>query len=170
MRAFRLLSLLSVFVVGCASNIPHQKYPITSATGKYTVRTNFFFPQGDSSAAELADQVADVYRRGGQEAYVTDLGNRAILSVGSFDRRDDPKLMETWRRELEKYRKLHGGADSTFQQQLDRFHEDSRSLGDRPMPESIELLQMKMRRVRGEVSREEYLRFLEEHRKRGGQE
>lgn len=170
MRALKCLTLLSIAVlVGCGSNIPNVRYPITSATGKYTVRTNFFWAQGDSSAAELADQLAEVYRRGGQDAYVTDLGNRAILSVGSFESRNDPRLIATWRKEYAKYQKLHGGTDSTFQQQLDRFHEDNRALGDRPYPESIELLQMKMKRVRGEISREQYLEFLEEYRKRGPQ-
>jgi len=164
LRALRLLSILSVLLmVGCASlgGAYRVKYPITQATGKYTVRVAFYRSKGDSSAAKLADQMADFYRKAGHEAYVTDLCNTAILSVGSFNDENDPELIATWKREYDKYRKMRGGQDSLYQQQLDRFHEGSGALGDRPWPIKIELLQMRMKRAQGKISRQEYKRYLE---------
>ncbi len=157
----KMLSVLAIVgLAGCAT-IPAVNYPITKATGKYTIRVAFFIGQGESSAAKLAGEVAEVYRKTGHEAYVTDLCNRAILSVGSFDDKDDPALRETWRREYEKYRKRRGGRESVFQEQLDSFHGGQSALGDRPWPISIELLQMRMKRAQGKISAEEMKLYLE---------
>lgn len=161
MRIVKMLSLLAIVgLAGCVTS-PAVKYPITKATGKYTIRVAFFIGQGESSAAKLAGEVAEAYRGTGHEAYVTDLCNRAILSVGNFDDADDPALKATWKREYEKYRKRRGGRDSVFQEQLDRFHGGRGALGDRPWPVSVELLQMRMKRAQGKVSEEEMRLYLE---------
>jgi len=144
---------------------PHYvklKYPITDANGKWTVRVGFYYGQGQSTAAQLADQAAEGYRKAGREAYVTDMGVNAILTVGSFTDPKDPRLIATWQQERDDYLRAHGGKESSFQQDMNRFFEGSRAVGDQPWPVDIERLQMRMKYTQGKITQAQWNKFNED--------
>ena len=136
-------------------------HPITEARGKYTVRVTFYYAMGDETAAQLAEKACQGYRKIGYEAYVTDLGNRAILTVGSFNDPDDPQLIATWKREYDNYLSVRGGKESSFQQELDRYYQGAGSIGDRPWPVEIEPLQMRMKLTYGTITQEQWNKYLQ---------
>lgn len=137
------------------------RYPITNAQGKWTIRVGFFYGVGDKPAAQLADEAAEGFRKAGREAYVTDMGNRAILSVGSFKDPEDPRLFAAWKQEHDNYLRMRGGQASTFQKQMDSFHEGNGPLGDGPWPIEIEALQMRMKVTQGKITPEQYAKYRE---------
>ena len=140
------------------------KYPITSAPAgaKYTVRLSFYYPSPDKTAVEIANENAEALRKGGEEAYVTDLGGPAIVTIGAFSDPKDPRLLATWRKYYEQYLKIRGGRESSFQQQMDQFFEGSQALGDRPWPIQVSSLQMRMKRIQGLISDAEWQKYLDE--------
>lgn len=138
------------------------RWPITNAGGNWTIRAYTFYSlAGQPSAAKQADDMADYYRKQGREAWVTDMGNRAILSVGSFTDSKDPRLTAAWKQEYTDYLKIHGGRASDFQKQLDSYYEGSGALGDQPWPVDLKVLQMKMKLTQGKITQEEFNRYME---------
>ncbi len=137
------------------------KYPITQAKGKYTIRAYPIWGSATSTAAQLADEDAERYRKAGYEAYVTDLGRMAWITVGSYNDPDDPELIRNWKREYDNYLKRRGGKESDFQKELDRFHEGNGVIGDRPWPVETEIFQMKMKLTQGKITQQEWNAFQE---------
>ena len=139
------------------------KYPITQARGMYTIRVTVFYGQGTSTAAKWAGELADAYRASGREAYVTDLGSRAVLTVGSFTDPKDSALYAAWKRENDDYLKRSGGRPSSFQQQMDRFYGGAGPLRDEPYPVEIEPLQMRMKLTQGKITQAQYEKWNQEY-------
>ena len=138
------------------------RWPITNAAGNWTIRAYTFYSlAGQPSAAQQADDLAGYYRKQGREAWVTDMGNRAILSVGSFSDPKDPRLTAAWKLEYADYLKIHGGRETDFQKQLDNYYEGSGALGDQPWPVDLKMLQMKMKLTQGRITQDEFNRYME---------
>jgi hypothetical protein len=122
-------------------------HPILEAKGNWTVRVIFYHPSPDKglSALYYANQHARKARENGYDAYVTDLISMAIVSVGSFESEDDPKLKEIWRQSYDEWMKIHGGKESAFRESMERAYGKDTVFGDQPWPVSIIDLQVKMK-------------------------
>lgn len=122
-------------------------HPIFEAKGRWTVRLLFFYPNKKKGTTALhnANNYVRARRKKGDEVYVTDLLSSAIVSVGSFDRDDDPKMIEIWRKAHNQWRRIHGGK-SGFQKTMERLHK-TKTFGDDPRPISIIDLQIKMKGI-----------------------
>ena len=121
--------------------------PILGAKGNWTVRLAFYnpTPQDGHSALYYANQHARVRRSKGYDAYVTDFISKAIVSVGAFEREDDPKLIDLWRECYEDWLKIYQGRKSPFRQSMEQFYGGETVFGDQPWPVAIIDLQIKMK-------------------------
>ena len=123
------------------------EWPIWAAKGKWTVRLAFYNPTPDKgfSALHYANIHAHALREKGYDAYITDLITKAIVTVGSFENSNDPKLVEIWRQGYEDWTKIYGGRVSPFRESMQRFYGNNTVFGDQPMPVSIIELQVAMK-------------------------
>ncbi len=121
-------------------------HPIFEARGMWTVRMLFFHAnrKKGTSALHNANNYVRVLRKKGYEAYVTDRLSTAIVSIGSFNREDDPEMIKIWRDAHNQWRRIHKGK-SGFQKSLERWHGKNIPFGDDPRPISIIDLQIKMK-------------------------
>lgn len=121
--------------------------PILNARGNWTVRVAFYHPNPEKrlSALHYANNHARALIKQGYEAYITDILSLTIVSIGSYNDKRDPKLLETWREAYDAWLKLHGGQKSGFRRHMEEFYGNRTVFGDQPWPVSIIDLQVKMK-------------------------
>jgi hypothetical protein len=131
------------------ARVDNVKWSILQAQGRYTIRVAFFYDNPDTGyrAVHYANNAANHLRAAGEEAYVTSLGTRAILSVGTFDEKSDPELRATWRRQYQAYLERNGGKESAYRRKMVQIHGKDTPLGDQPWPVSVATLQIKMKQT-----------------------
>ena len=121
--------------------------PIINCRGNWTVRLAFYNPdpQKKLTALYFANQHVRNLCKQGYDAYVTDLVSKAIVSVGSFENENDPKLLETWRQAYDDWMKIYGGRKSPFRESMEQFYGNKTVFGDQPWPVAVIDLQIKMK-------------------------
>jgi hypothetical protein len=167
-----LLPILGVVALaGCTGQDGRVHYPITEATGLYTIRVGFYnsLPRKGIDAVTEANEAADALRRAGHEAYVTDLKTLAIVTVGSYDSRDDPRMKALWQRFYEAWERKAGRTTlGMAQRELEKWYGEDTPLGNRPWPTPVITLQYKMKTAQGtltEADEQRYRNYLESLRK-----
>jgi hypothetical protein len=138
--------------------------PILEAKGNWTVRLAFYnpTPQDGRTALHYANQHARALREKGYDAYVTDFISKAIVSVGAFEREDDPKLIDLWRECYDDWLKIYQGRKSPFRQTMEQFYGGETVFGDQPWPVAIVDLQIKMKNAyRIPITPEDQARYKE---------
>jgi len=84
-----VLLVLTLSVAGCASG-PRSQYPLNDLRGEYTVVAMDLFDAVGSNgtveyrAVEEADRRAGLLRKRGLQAYVADMGDEALIIVGTY--------------------------------------------------------------------------------------
>ena len=165
-----ILTLLLV-AAGCIGETRQAMYPITEARGRYTIRVGFYrsWPRKGIDGLEEANKAAIALRRAGHEAYVTDMITQAIVTVGTFDDKDDPRLKATWKGFYEEWQRKAGHTTlGQAQKELEKWYGEDTPFGSRPWPVAIISQQRKMKKALGTwtaADEQRYQDYLEALRK-----